>query len=259
MATPQKSKVGPTRLLEVDWTKDSVLRDNCFIFWLGSGQTGSQQWTVHRAIGETDLDVGSWVMTPTRDIGYLLERRESEELASWRRKLELAKRQAVLSSRTGRGLQGQTEVWTFDGAPAIGPTIQTCMSAAKAAGAKESEWLSYADQAVRVAEQSFKEALRTQPIPQVWVSENPIPDHETMGGPLGDVPQRAVGYLHNLSLNAAKDKVLRVLLGIDSNESIDDDEADQQDLPPPPSPPTDKGKKPATPKGSKPTTPTKSS
>jgi len=196
-------------------------------------------------------------MTPTRDIGYLLDRRESEELASWKRKLELAKRQATLASRMGRGLQGQTEVWTFDGAPAIGPTIQTCMSAAKAAGAKESEWLSYADQSVRVAEQTFKEALRTQPMPIAWVTENPIPEHETMGGPLGDVPQRAVGYLHNLSLNAAKDKVIRVLLGIDPNGSNDTDEAGPSDAPPPPSPPQEKGKKPASPKGSKPTTPTK--
>jgi len=256
VANATKSKVGPTRLLEAEWTKDSILKDNCFVLWLGSGQTGAQQWTVHRPIGETELEVGSWVMTPTRDIGYLLERRESEELASWRRKLELAKRQQVLASRIGRGLDGQTEVWTFDGAPAIGPTIQTCMSAAKAAGASESEWLRYADQAVRVAEQSFKEALRTQSNPAAWIRANPIPDHETMGGPLGDQPQKSVGHLFGLSLNAAKDKVLRVLLGIESNVSIEP--VEEKKVPSnPPGPVTPPGQKLAGPSGSKPTTPTK--
>lgn len=233
-AVAAKSKVGPSRLLETEWTKDSILKDSCFVLWLGSGSTGAQQWTVHRPIGETDLEDGSWVCTPTRDIGFLLNRRESEELASWKRKLEFAKRQEVLAARKGRGLDGQTEVWTFDGAPAIGPTIQTCMAAAKAAGAKESEWLSYADQAVRVSEQSFKEALRTQESPAAWIGANPIPDHETMGGPLGDIHQKSVGHLFGLSLNAAKDKVLRVVLGIETNVSIEPTEEEAKPPIPPP-------------------------
>lgn len=233
MAKATASKIGPSRLLEAEWVKNSILKDTCFVVWLGSGVTGSQQWVIHRAIGETPLSGEEWVMTPSRDIEFLLNRRESEELSSWNRKAELAKRQEVLAARKGRGLEGQTEVWTFDGAPAIQPTIRTCMAAAKAAGAQESAWLSYADSAVQISERSFKEALRTQVIPEAWIAGNPRPRHETMGGPLGDIPQKAVGYLRSLSLNAAKDKVLRVMLGIDSNES-DDEEEEEEDLPPPP-------------------------
>jgi len=238
------SKIGPSRLLEVDWVKNSVLKDNCFVIWLGSGNSSSSQWVVHRPIGETSLKGDSWVMTPSRDLEFLLSRRESEELSSWNRKAELAKRQEVLAARKGRGLEGQTEVWTFDGAPAIQPTIRTCMAAAKAAGAKESEWLSYADSAVQISERSFKEALRTQAIPGWWVVDNPRPHHETMGGPLGDVPQKAVGYLSGLSLNTAKDKVLRVMLSIDSNESEAEDEEEEEEAPPAPKPGSSSKEKP---------------
>jgi len=206
------------------------------VIWVGSGKASSQQWTVHRPIGETRLGDGAWVMTPARDLGFLLMRRDSEELTSWKRKSELAKRQEVLRARMGRRLEGQTEVWTFDGAPAIQPTIRTCMAAAKAAGMPESAWLDYADPAVQVAERSFKEALRTQGIPEGWVAGNPRPHHETMGGPLGDVPQKAVGYLSNLSFNAAQDKVLRVVLGIDPNET-DDEEEEEEVVPPAPAQP----------------------
>jgi hypothetical protein len=249
-AKAAKAKVGPTRLLETEWVKDSLLKEDCFVIWLGSGKAGDQQWTVHRPIGETSLSDGSWVMTPGRDLGFLLARRESEELSAWKRRTELAKRQAVLHARTGRRMdaEGQTEIWSFDGAPAIQPTIRTCMAAAKAAGVQEAAWLDYADNAVQVAERSFKEALRTQGIPNGWLRHNPKPDHETMGGPLGDIPQKAVPYLKGLGVNSAKDKVLRVMLGIDLNvgaEESDDEEEDPDHddgaavpaAPGPPSPP----------------------
>jgi hypothetical protein len=212
----QTAKIGPTRLLEVDWTKDSILKDNCFVIWLGTGQAGDQQWTIHRPIGETPLKPTDWVATPSRDIHFLLLRRESEALAAWKRQGELAKRQWVLHLQRGRRLSddGQTEVWTFDGAPEIQPTIRTCMSAAKAAGAKESEWLSYADPAVRGAEQTFKDTLKSQPIPAGWIRVNPMPVHETKGGPLGDVPQRAVTHLSGCSLSAAKDRCLMAAIGL---------------------------------------------
>uniref|UniRef100_A0AAU7YDF0 Uncharacterized protein n=1 Tax=Exserohilum turcicum narnavirus 1 TaxID=3229034 RepID=A0AAU7YDF0_9VIRU len=201
----QNAKIGPNRLLEVEWVKDSILKGNCFVLFAGSGQPGDQQWTFHHPIGETPLDARDWVATPTRDISFLLQRRESEALVAWKRQSELAKRHAVLRLQVGRRLaeDGQTEVWSFQGAPAIQPTIQSCMTAAKAAGANESEWLSYADQAVRVAEQSFKEALRTQPIPAEWIGANPKPHHETMGGPLGDHPQKAISFLKGYSVAAA--------------------------------------------------------
>jgi hypothetical protein len=225
-----KSKVGPTRLLEAEWVKDSLLKEDCFVIWLGTGKSGDQQWSVHRPIGETDLASGSWVMTPSRDLGFLLHRKESEELSSWKRKSELAKRQQVLYSKVGRKTvtkDDQTEVWTFDGAPAIQPTIRTCSAAAKAAGKQESAWLDYADNAVQVAERSFKEALRTQAIPAGWLRVNPKPVHITMGGPLGDLPQKSVPYLKGLGFNSAKDKILRVMLGIDPNgENADEDEDD---------------------------------
>jgi hypothetical protein len=197
-------------------------------------------------------------MTPTRDIGFLLARRDSEELASWKRKAELAKRQEVLRARMGRRLDGQTEVWTFDGAPAIQPTIRTCMLAAKAANKQESAWLDYADTAVQVAERTFKESLRTQVIPAGWVRINPKPRHITMGGPLGDIPQEAVKYLGTFSLNRAKDMVLRVLLGKESNEDPSEDPSDDEgdDEEPPAKPEVPKQ---STPQKSAATTPTRAS
>jgi len=211
--------------LETEWVKDSLLKEACFVIFVGSGVTGDQQWTFHHPIGETPLSAAVWVCTPTRDLGFLLNRRESEELSSWKRKAELAKRQAVLSARTGRRTEGQTEVWSFDGAPAIQPTIRTCMAAAKAASAQESAWLDYADTAVQVAERSFKEALRTQAVPAAWLAENPRPSFETMGGPLGDIHQKAIPYLGEKSFTAAKDLVLRKALGlVEDDEDEDDDE-----------------------------------
>jgi len=235
-AKPQLSKIGPNRLLEAEWVKDSILKGNCFVLFAGSGVAGDQQWTFHRPIGETSLEQSEWVATPTRDISFLLQRRESEALASWKRQAELAKRQHVLSLRMGRALSpdAQTEVWVFENAPAIQPTIRTCMAAAKAAGAPESAWLDYADGAVQVAERTFKEALRTHGTPAAWVSENPAPHHETMGGPLGDVPQKAVPYLEGFSLAAAKDKVLRVAIGLDLTDDPHSSETeDEEDEPAP--------------------------
>jgi hypothetical protein len=239
-AKPQLSKIGPNRLLETEWVKDSVLKGNCIVLFAGSGVTGDQQWTFHRPIGETSLELSEWVTTPTRDISFLLQRRESEALASWKRQAELAKRQQVLRARMGRGLgmETQTEVWVFENAPAIQPTIRTCMAAAKAAGAPESAWLDYADQAVQVAERSFKEALRTQGIPEEWSGEHPKPHHETMGGPLGDVPQKSVPFLKGLSLAAAKDKVIRVAIGLDTTDDPEssensEDEEDEEEVKPP--------------------------
>jgi hypothetical protein len=227
----QNAKIGPNRLLETEWVKDSILKGNCFVLFVGSGLAGDQQWTYHHPIGETSLDERDWVCTPTRDISFLLQRRESEALVSWKRQAELAKRQYVLHLQRGRkiGNDGQTEVWTFEGAPAIQPTIRSCMSAAKAAGAPESEWLNYSDQAVRVAEQSFKEAMRTQGIPESWIRGNPKPVHETMGGPLGDHPQKAVPFLKGMSVAAAKDKVVRVAIGFDQPEDPPSDDSDAEE------------------------------
>lgn len=230
-AKPQLSKIGPNRLLEAEWVKDSILKGNCFVLNAGSGQTGDQQWTFHRPIGETSLEQSEWVATPTRDISYLLQRRESEALASWKRQAELAKRRQVLFDRKGRALDrgDQTEVWSFENAPAIQPTIRTCMSAAKAAGAAESAWLDYADRAVQAAERTFKESLRTQEIPAGWASRNAKPAHETMGGPLGDQPQKPVPFLKGFSLASAKDKVVRVAIGLDQPDAPDSSDSEEED------------------------------
>jgi len=228
-AKPAVSKFGPNRLLEAEWVKDNVLKQNCFVLFAGAGTPADQQWTFHHPIGETSLEASQWVATPTRDIGYLLMRRESESLASWKRQQEHAKRRGILAARAGRMLgEDQTEVWSFEGAPAIQPTIRSCMTAAKAAGASESEWLNYADQAVRVAEQTFKEAMRTHGVPEDWLRENPKPAHETMGGPLGTNPQRAVPYLNGLSTATAKDKVIRIAIGLEQTDDSDSSDEEEE-------------------------------
>jgi hypothetical protein len=239
----QLAKIGPNRLLETEWVKDSILKGNCFVLFAGAGVAGDQQWTFHHPIGETPLDEREWVATPTRDISYLLQRRESEALSAWKRKAELAKRHQVLRDRKGRkiGPDGETEVWDFENAPAIQPTIRSCMTAAKAAGANESEWLGYADRAVQSAEQRFKEALRTEGIPAGWVRVNPRPAHETKGGPLGDHPQKAIPFLKGMSQASAKDKVIRVAIGLDTTDDVpvgdsddeDDEEEDSNEFPAP--------------------------
>jgi hypothetical protein len=226
----QNAKIGPNRLLETEWVKDSILKGNCFVLFAGSGQAGDQQWTFHHPIGETSLDERDWVATPTRDISYLLQRRESEALVAWKRQSELAKRQYILHLQRGRKMSNEDqEVWTFENAPAIQPTIRSCMAAAKAAGANESAWLDYADRAVQVAEQTFKEAMRTQAVPSGWIRENPKPVHETMGGPLGDHPQKAIPFLKGMSTATAKDKVIRVAIGLDLADESSDEDSDVED------------------------------
>jgi len=221
-ASEAKGKIGPNRLLEIDWIKDSILRDNCFTQWIGAGNSGDQQWTFHRPIGETELDdARDWVATPTRDINFLLQRRESEALSAWKRKKSMAIRQFALSQKRGRCLDpDESEIWAFVDAPAIQPTIRTCMAAAKAAGKPESSWLDFADRAVQTAERSFKEALRTGGVPASWPGENPRPEYETRGGPLGDQPQKAIEYLNGYSTAAARDRVLCAVLGIAMNDSV---------------------------------------
>jgi hypothetical protein len=217
--------------LETEWVKDSILKGNCFVLFAGSGMAGDQQWTFHHPIGETSLDEREWVATPTRDISFLLQRRESEALSAWKRKSELAKRHQVLRDCKGRRYSPdrETEVWNFENAPAIQPTIRSCMTAAKAAGANESEWLRYADRAVQSAEQQFKEALRTERIPPGWERVNPRPIHETMGGPLGDCPQKPIPFLKGLSQASAKDKVVRVAIGLDSTDDLHTGDTDGED------------------------------
>jgi hypothetical protein len=110
------------------------------------------------------------------------------------------------------------------------------MTAAKAAGAAESAWLNYADQAVQTAERTFKEAMRTHAIPAAWLGSNPKPAFETRGGALGDIPQTAVEYLNGLSLAAARDKVTRVAIGLDMADPLlfeeDEEDSDEEDDPP---------------------------
>lgn len=231
-----RSKVGPNRLLEADWVGDAALKVQSFTIWLGAGQASAQQWTFHRPIGQTKLDERAWVATPTRDIAFLLARKGNEETSAWERKSQLAKRQAVLTSRTGRGLasDGQTEVWTAAGTPPIQETIRTCMSAAEAAGAQRADWLQFAPQAVQDCERAFKNTLKTQGVPADWLRDNPKPAFETRGGPLGDQEQKEVGYLKGSSLQAAQDKVLNVLIGRVTNDTVekardDEDAADESD------------------------------
>jgi len=251
----QLAKIGPNRLLETEWVKDSILKGNCFVLFAGSGMAGDQQWTFHHPIGETPLDDREWVATPTRDISYLLQRRESEALSAWKRKMELAIRGQVLRASKGRkyvGPNSTEEIWTFENAPAIQPTIRSCMTAAKAAGKQESEWLSYADRAVQSAEAQFKEALRTEKVLAAWIRANPKPKHETMGGPLGDTRQKAVPFLKGFSLAGAKDKVIRIAIGLDTAEhhasdNESDDEDDEEEVPGPPIVEEEKPVKPVTP------------
>jgi len=220
-----RSKVGPNRLLEADWVGEAALKVQSFTIWLGAGQAGAQQWTFHRPIGQTNLGERAWVATPTRDIPFLLARKGSEETSAWERKSQLAKRQAVLRSRTGRGLaeDGQTEVWTAAGTPPIQETVRACMAAAVAAGAQGADWLQFAPQAVQDSERAFKNALKNQSIPADWLRDNPKPAFETRGGPLGDQEQKEVSYLKGCSLQAAQDKVLNVLIGRVSNDPEDSD------------------------------------
>jgi len=230
-----RSKVGPDRLLEADWVGNAALKVPSFVIWLGAGQSGAQQWTFHRPIGQTNLGEHVWVATPTRDIAFLLARKGNEETAAWERRSQLAKRRAVLMALTGRGLSadGQTEVWTAAGTPPIQETIRTCMAAAVAAGAQEADWLQFAPQAAQDSERAFKNALKNQGIPADWLRENPKPAFETRGGPLGDQEQKEVGYLHGSTLQAAQDKVLNVLIGRVSNDpdesDSDDDAADNEE------------------------------
>jgi len=213
-----KSKVGPTRVLDADWAEESSLKGKTFVVWVGGGQTAPRQYTFHHPIGETNMDDRQWVATPTDEIRYLLERRKSEALSRWEREKSLALRAQVLAAGTGRrlnnGVTPPTEEWTHDGAPPIAATIRIAMAAAKAAGVAESEWVNHTDPAVRASELQFKQALTSATLAPNWAVEHPRPVFTTLGGPLGDRPQLAVGYLGTSSLAAAKDLVLSRLTSV---------------------------------------------
>jgi len=215
---PQVVKIGPTKAPEgLTWASEALLRES-FVIVMMTAHGGHHQVTIHRPVGETPLAATDWVATPSREVDYLLARRKSEALSRWEREKEQAKRLAVLTARTGRKQTDTAppiEVWVFDGAPPIGVTINAAMAAAKAAGRPESEWLDHTgNDAVRASELAFKQALRTTAVPADWEAAHPRPNHVTMGGPLGDRPQVAVGYLAGTTLPAAMDLVQRRVYGV---------------------------------------------
>lgn len=210
-----RSKCGPSRVLDAEWSEESSLKGQTFVVWVGNGTTASRQYTFHHPIGETPLGEHQWVATPTDEVRYLLERRKSEALSRFEREKATAARAVVLAARMGRRLNQADppqEEWAFDGAPPIAATIRTAMAAAKAASQPESEWVNHAGPAVRAAELQFKQALHNAVPTDEWVAEHPRPVHETRGGPLGDRPQLAIGYLGTNGISAAKDLVLNRMI-----------------------------------------------
>jgi len=211
------AKIGPSRVLDTNWTEEQGLKGPSFCVWLGGAQGLPQQWTYHHPVGETELGEGSWVATPTSEIPLLLSRKKSEALLAWERQKDKAAREQLLHSGTGRLVvvraEASIEVWAFDGSPDCGPTIKTCMAAARAAGKPESEWVNHADPPVRAAELTFREALKKATPDAAWFGSNPKPAHETRGGPLGDRPQSEVWFLQGSTLAQAKDRVLGVVTG----------------------------------------------
>jgi hypothetical protein len=214
-----------------EWVEDSVLKGQSFCVWVGAGKAAPRQYTFHRPIGETPLDVNQWVATPTDEVSLLLERRKGEAQIRYERERAAAIRAAILAAGTGRRVDPanpQNEVWSFDGAPPIAVTIRAAETAAEAAGRPKSEWVNHTDAAVRAAELQFKQALRNGVPPPDWLAEHPPPAYETRGGPLGDRPQLAVPYLNGLSLSSARDAVLRRMLSFDLPTGEDEDDTDDE-------------------------------
>jgi len=216
-AIAAKSKIGPTRELEPDWVNESGLLGDTFVVWVGCGKTAPVQVTFHRPIGHTGLSDRAWVATPTAEVGLLLERKSSEELSRWERERSTAIRADTLASGIGRKLvkvgQDSIEAWSFSGAPHCGPTVKAAMASAKAAGKAEAEWIHFVSDDIKAAEADFKKDLKDEKRLKAYEAAHPKPTYETRGGPLGDRPQKAVDYLHGLSLAAARDKVTAVMFG----------------------------------------------
>jgi len=172
------------------------------------------------------LEPDEWVMTPTSEMGLLLERRSSEAVARYEREMAVAIKQQVLAAAIGREIRGDpgVEHWSFNGSPPCGAHIQALQATCRAQNRRDSEWLEIASREIKLAEGRFKEALRSAERRSEYERGHARPSFETRGGPSGDRSQVGVAYLKGTSLAAARDRVTVRLFGLsgDSDEEVDD-------------------------------------
>jgi len=221
------TKIGPSRMIETTWAEEAALKGQSFVIWLGGAQGLPQQITIHRPIGVTTLDkLKSWVATPSSDVGILLQRQTSEELARHERAALLHIREAILREGIGRRVEAQgstkVEYWLTKAGPLqCGPAIEKAMALAKASqGKSEANWIEFVPDEVRALEVEFKTAMKSAERLQAYEKEFKRPHFETRGGPIGDRPQKEVEYLKGLSLQAARDRVTSVIFGTFQKEEV---------------------------------------
>ena len=207
------------------------------------------QMTFHHPIGETQLDDGEWVATPSESIPFLLARTENPYEKSVMEK----RRESVLRNVT-RALLDERE----DGEMSYrGTNISRTATLALARKRQATAWKSAkADNRAEFEEylrknypelppQSKQQKLMGVKFPtpakppldnfldsDVITLENkiralsnkiaesaelqekyPIPEFETMGGPLGDQPQVVIAGLQDLDTSMAMDAVIRRVHG----------------------------------------------
>jgi len=219
-----KLKIGPTRALEgFEWSGEKALKDAFLVSVAGAN--GAQSWTFHRPIGRSGIvrPERAWVATYTAEVEFLLEREKPPAWKTWSSRRAKAISDDLLSrAGNGRVNRGDPVVvhWDFAGSPPCGEEIARLQQTAVAAGENQSKWLDYASDEIKAQEAVWKTRNKSAAPPAAWVSANPEPITQTLGGPLGNQAQVAVAYLEGKDASAAKDLVMRKLLGVVTTPAV---------------------------------------
>lgn len=166
------------------------------------------QMTVHRPIGVTQLGKDEWVMTPTAEMHYLVNRKSSKELDMWstRRKEELI-RNLYLSGDYGRAsvTEGKSTKYVYAKSKTdVALARKAAEAEAKVAEDKKSNFLKYMSDDDRQDELKWRKALETESPGTEWSGLNPKPQFTTVGGFARNCPQTALAGLKGLSLEEAQ-------------------------------------------------------
>jgi len=198
-------KIKPDKNYEADFAPNPSLKEAFTV--LIAGTLGITQYTVHHPIGSSDLSDDEWIITPTGDIHYLLERAEDPDkkektAQAMHKRVSLAIEAKILD------LKDNTVLYASSGSI----RNDVLAKARKARTSGQGSLLEFIEDERDQESESKLEKL--------WSSDET--HHEinkimggylTLGGPLADQVQRPNTALKGLSSAGARDHLTRMIYG----------------------------------------------
>jgi len=204
-ANPKPKKIKPETMYLVDFATHPHLKD-AFVVLL-AGTLGITQYTVHHPIGATPLADEEWIVTPTSDIHFLLERIDDPQ----KREKAAAVQQQRLSSAVKKGYLNLIDgVVTYSSSGRVRNDVLA--QARDSRGEAKSPLFNFIEnEDDRKTEENLEYFWAS---PEITASLKKIQgDYVTLGGPLADQPQRPNRVLKGLSGGQARDRLTKSIFG----------------------------------------------